>query len=147
YGGVCVPFSSKDEVFFVFRDVFITNAFKKSRCADTLNKTPTKRLIKVLDQFVNVFGFYQAHLSVFYQESCNLDDEYEKIIKVKRNAFKSIITRVLYDGIKAGEFRQDLNIDLTTMAILGMVNWMYKWYDPNGKNTIAEISNFYIDFI
>jgi len=146
-GGFYHHFSSKNEVLFEIHDVFITYALKKSREADKLNKTPTKRLIKILDEFVHVFDLYQAHLSVFYQESFNLDDEYEKIIKVKRNAFKSIITRVLYDGIKAGEFRQDLNIDLTTMAILGMVNWMYKWYDPNGKNTIAEISNFYIDFI
>src|SRR5699024_12586271 len=90
---------------------------------------------------------YETHLSNSYQEAFKLDDKYDKIIKEKMNAFKSIISSVLYDGIKAGEFRQDLNIDLTTMAILGMVNWMYKWYDPNGKNTISEISNFSIDFI
>lgn len=146
-GGFYHHFSSKNEVLFEIHDVFITYALKKAREADKLNKTPTKRLIKILDEFVHVFDLYQAHLSVFYQEAFNLDDEYEKIIKEKRNAFKSIISSVLYDGIKAGEFRQDLNIDLTTMAILGMVNWMYKWYDPNGKNTISEISNFYIDFI
>src|SRR5690625_690956 len=140
-------FSSKNKKLIENHDVFITYALKKTREADKLNKTPTKRLIKILDEFVHVFDLYQAHLSVFYQEAFNLDDEYEKIIKEKRNAFKSIISSVLYDGIKAGEFRQDLNIDLTTMAILGMVNWMYKWYNPNGKNTISEISNFYIDFI
>src|SRR5699024_7593937 len=112
-GGFYHHFSSKNEVLFEFHELFITYALKKSSKADKLNKTPTKMLIKILDEFVHVFDLYQAHLSVFYQEAFNLDDEYEKIIKVKRNAFKSIITQVLFDGIKAGEFRQDLNIDLT----------------------------------
>lgn len=146
-GGFYYHFSSKNEVLFEIHDVFISYALDKTHEADALNSTPTKRLIKIIDEFVKVFDVYQAHLSVFYQEAFFLDDKYEEIIKVKRHEFKSILTHVLNDGIEANEFRAELNIELTTMAILGMVNWMYKWYDPNGKNTIAEISNIYTDLI
>lgn len=146
-GGFYYHFSSKNEVLFEIHDVFITYALEKSREADALNSTPTNRLIKIIDEFVKVFDVYKAHLSVFYQESFFLDDKYEDIIKVKRNEFKSILTNVLYDGVEAGEFRKELDVELTTMAILGMVNWIYKWYDPKGKKTISEISHIYTDLI
>lgn len=146
-GGFYHHFSSKNEVLFVIHDVFITHALDKAREANTLNSTPTKRLIKIVDEFVKVFDVYKAHLSVFYQEAFFLDDKYEKIIKVKRNEFKSILTNVINEGVEADEFRLELDVELTTMAILGMVNWIYKWYNPNGKKSITEISDTYIDLI
>ena len=33
------------------------------------------------------------------------------------------------------------------MAILGMVNWIYKWYKKSGENTIEEISDVFTDLI
>jgi len=33
------------------------------------------------------------------------------------------------------------------MAILGMVNWIYKWYRKSGKNSIEEIGDIFIDLI
>ncbi|HLR59879.1 MAG TPA: TetR/AcrR family transcriptional regulator [Pseudogracilibacillus sp.] len=146
-GGFYYHFSSKNEVLFVIHDVFITHALAKAQEAERLNSTPTHKLMKFINEFVKVFDMYQAHLSVFYQEAFFLDDKYEAIIKVKRNEFKSILTHILNEGVESGEFREELNVELTTLAILGMVNWLYKWYDPAGKNSIGEISNIYTDLI
>lgn len=146
-GGFYHHFSSKNEVLFVIHDLFITHALSKAKESNMLNDTPTNRLKNIIDEFVKVFDLYKSHLSVFYQESFFLDDKYEKIIKEKRNEFKFIIINVLNDGIRTGEFRKELDVEITTMAILGMVNWIYKWYDSNGRKTIAEISHIYIDLI
>src|SRR5699024_10594156 len=77
-GGFYHHFSSKNEVLFEIHDLFITYALKKSREADKLNKTPTKRLIKILDECFYDYDLYQVHLSVFYQESFNLNDDYTR---------------------------------------------------------------------
>ena len=146
-GGFYYHFATKNEVLFEIHDVFITYALEKVLAANALNSTPENRLIKIIDEFVKVFDVYKSHLSVFYQEAFFLDDKYEEIIKVKRNDFKYVIINVLEDGIKAGEFRKEIDVKITTMAILGMVNWIYKWYDPKGSKTITDISNIYIDLI
>lgn len=146
-GGFYHHFSSKNEVLFVIHDLFITHALDKAKRANLIKDTPTKRLISVVDEFVKIFDLYKPHLAVFYQEAFFLDDKYETIIKEKRNQFKHIIMSIIEDGIAQGEFRKKLDIELTTMAILGMVNWIYKWYDPFGKKTIAEISTIYTDLI
>jgi hypothetical protein len=54
---------------------------------------------------------------------------------------------VIEEGIATGEFRGNLSPDITTMAILGMVNWTYKWYQRNGEKTINEIADCYLDLI
>ncbi len=146
-GGFYYYFSSKNEVLFVIHDLFITHALSKAKSANALEDIPTNRLIKIIDEFVKVFDLYKAHLSVFYQEAFFLDDKYEVIIKEKRNEFKYIIINTLQEGIKEKEFRKELDIEITTMAILGMVNWIYKWYDPKGEKSIKEISDIYIDLI
>lgn len=146
-GGFYHYFSSKNEVLFVIHDLFITHALDKAKSANVIKDTPTDRLTKVVDEFIEIFDLYKPHLAVFYQEAFFLDEKYKVIIKEKRNEFKQVIINILNDGITSGEFRKELDVELTTMAILGMVNWIYKWYDPNGKKTIREISTIYIDLI
>jgi fatty-acyl-CoA synthase len=35
--------------------------------------------------------------------------------------------------MKAGEFRADLDVQVISCGLLGMLNWRYKWYDPRGR--------------
>lgn len=146
-GGFYHHFSSKDELLFVIHDTFISHILEKAMNASTTYHSPTTRLRKIIKDFVNVFDIYKPHLSVFYQESIYLKPRYEQLVKDKRTQFKQIIKQAIQDGIESGEFRKDLSADITTMAILGMVNWMYKWYKNSGPNTIDEIGDIYIDLI
>lgn len=119
----------------------------KATDANEKYDSPIKRLQAIVKDFVNVFDRYKPHLSVFYQESIYLKPQYEKLVKEKRHQFKQIIKQAISDGKKCGEFREDLQVEITTMAILGMVNWMYKWYQASGANTIEEVGDVFIDLI
>lgn len=146
-GGFYHHFSSKDELLFVIHDLFITYAIGNAKEADQSHESPTERLQAIIKNFVQVFHVYKAHLSVFYQEAIYLRPEYEEVMKAKRNEFKTIIDRVIQEGIEQGEFRKNLEVDITVMAILGMVNWMHKWYDEQGEKTIEQIADIFTDFI
>lgn len=146
-GGFYHHFSSKEELLFVIHDTFISYVLDKAIIANDTFNTPTKRLQAILKSFVKVFDLYKPHIAVFYQEYIYLNEHFESLIKCKRNQFKNIITKVVYEGKRDGEFRQDLSVEITAMAILGMVNWTYKWYKQSGENTIDEIADIYIDLI
>lgn len=146
-GGFYHHFSSKDELLFVIHDTFISYVLKKATTANAEYTSPRRRLQAIIKDFVSVFDIYKAHLTVFYQESIYLLPEYEKVVKKKRNQFKQIIKEVVKDGIESGDFRKELSVDITTMAILGMVNWTYKWYQRTGEYNIEEIADYFIDLI
>lgn len=146
-GGFYHHFTSKDELLYVIHDTFITYVLEKATIAKETHRSPTKKLQAILTDFVKVFDLYKPHITVFYQENIYLRPQYEKLIKNKRNQFKQIIRSVIIEGKQCGEFRSSIDHDITTMAILGIVNWTYKWYDPSGEKTIDEISRLYVDLI
>jgi TetR/AcrR family transcriptional regulator, cholesterol catabolism regulator len=45
--------------------------------------------------------------------------------------------------IDTGEFRDDLDVHLTRLAILGMCNCSYEWYRPDGPSKMSEISDYF----
>ncbi|WP_174613460.1 TetR/AcrR family transcriptional regulator [Virgibacillus ihumii] len=146
-GGFYHHFTSKDELLFVIHDTFITYVLDKAMIADGAYDSPTQKLEAIVKDFVKVFDLYKAHISVFYQENIYLKPEYESMIKKKRDHFKQIIIQTIHEGKESGDFRRDIPADITGMAILGMVNWTYKWYKRSGPKSIDEIGNIFVDFI
>jgi len=59
--------------------------------------------------------------------------------------FKQLILDVIEEGKTTGKFRAEINVEITSMAILGMVNWLYKWYRKDGVYSIEEIGDYYVD--
>lgn len=146
-GGFYHHFTSKDELLFIIHDTFITYVLEKAIVANKTYESPTKKLQAIIKDFVKVFDLYKPHISVFYQETIYLKPEYEILIKKKRDQFKQIIARAICEGKAAAEFRSDLPVEITTMAILGMVNWTYKWYKQSGTKSIEEIGDIFVDLI
>jgi hypothetical protein len=50
------------------------------------------------------------------------------------------------EGIKSGVFRE-LSPRLVVFAVLGMVNWVHKWYNPRGRWGAEEISAAFLSLI
>lgn len=56
-----------------------------------------------------------------------------------------LLASVIAEGAKAGEFRDDIEPQLATLAISGMFNWIYRWYDPDGPRSLVELGEVFID--
>ena len=78
-------------------------------------------------------------------DGATLSEEARQEVNKERDEIDSMVDLVLKRGIDSGEFRQDLDIHLTRLAILGMCNWSYQWYRPDGAQTMAEISDYFGD--
>lgn len=146
-GGFYHYFKTKDELLFVIHDTFITYALKNAKLANSTYSSPTEKLRAIVTGFVKVFDLYKAHIAVFYQEYNYLNSPYKEKIYDKRKQFKQIIMDTVAEGIKLGEFRESLSVEITGMAILGMVNWTYMWYKQSGEKSIDEIGEIYVDLI
>ncbi|MFQ3543211.1 TetR/AcrR family transcriptional regulator [Halobacillus rhizosphaerae] len=146
-GGFYHHFHSKDELLFVIHDTFITYVLKEAKSADRVHTSPVNKIQAIIQAFVQVFDLYKPHIAVFYQESNYLKPEYEVLIKRKRDEFKQLIFAVINEGQEAGYFRKELPTEITGMAILGMVNWIYKWYKRSGTYSIDEIADVFVDLV
>ena len=146
-GGFYHNFKSKDELLYTIHDHFISYVLEKGREAYQKWDTPTERLHAIVKSFVMMIDLYKSEVTVFYQESNLLAPEYFSAIEVKRNQYRDMMYKVVQDGIASGEFRAELPFQIVSMAIFGMVNWTYKWYQKTGVYTIEQIADIYADMI
>ncbi|MFJ8243658.1 TetR/AcrR family transcriptional regulator [Peribacillus asahii] len=146
-GGFYHHFQSKEELLFVIHDYFVSYVLTKAQEAMSASIRPTDKMQRIIRSFVKAFDLYKPHISVFYQESIYLNPPYDQAIKEKRNQYKEAMFSIIQEGIDKGEFRSELPVQITSMSILGMVNWSYKWYKRDGEKTIDEIADVYVDLI
>jgi AcrR family transcriptional regulator len=54
---------------------------------------------------------------------------------------------IIEEGITAGVFRSDLDPRLVMLGILGMHNWIHRWYVPGGRRSLTEIGDVFAEMI
>lgn len=146
-GGFYHNFKSKDELLYIIHDQFITYVLEKAEEAYEKWDTPTERLQAIVKSFVMMIDLYRSQVTIFYQESLFLAPEYINDIETRRDRYKNFMFTVISDGIESGEFRPELPVKIVSMAIFGMVNWIYKWYKTSGTYSIEQIADIYADMV
>ena len=67
--------------------------------------------------------------TVFFSEENQLPQaDYDRIQKEKLK-FTQVVNNIILEGVAQGYFRQ-VNSKLYANAIIGMCNWLYRWYNP-----------------
>jgi AcrR family transcriptional regulator len=146
-GGFYHNFKSKDELLYHIHDVFISYVLDKAREAYDNFDTPISRLCAIIQSFTKVFDLYKPHITVFYQESTYLTGDFNQQINEKRDEYRKLLIQVIQEGQSNSDFRSEVPAEISAMAIIGMVNWTYKWYKKEGPLTIEAIATIFNDLL
>lgn len=146
-GGFYHNYKSKDELLYEIHDVFISYVIEKAELSYVENNTPVSRLSAILHSFIKVFDMYKPYITVFYEESAYLNEEFKHVINEKRDRYRKLLQKVIEEGQESGDFRKELPANIVTMAIIGMINWTYKWFKQDGPLSMEEITAVFKDLI
>lgn len=61
--------------------------------------------------------------------------------------YQQLLTQLLQQGVDSGELRSDLDVTVAGYAILGMCNWMYRWYKPEGHMSAEAIADVFTKLV
>lgn len=141
-------FNSKQEL---LRDIHLSYIKHLLKEQDLIlkqtNLSSQEKLRKLLQLIISGIRMEGRSARVFTREVRHLDSEHTKEVRSKRRIFRLKFQQVIEEGIKKGEFRNDLRSDIVTFAILGIVNRSYNWYNPDGEVTEEELVQIYMDLI
>lgn len=119
-------------------------------CLDTIETalaspgSPRERLRAFAVGYTHIVIKEQAIVAIFFREEQNLPpDEIDAINTLKRD-FDVKLKRLLQEGVSKGDFRL-ADISLATLALAGMMNWTYTWYQPNGRLTPDHLAQSMAD--
>jgi len=85
--------------------------------------------------------------SVFFTEENQLPEkEFRKIRREKRK-YTRIVEEIIEEGISQGLFRKS-DPKLQAFALIGMCNWVYKWYKPGPDSyTPEQIADYFVSLL
>ncbi|WP_417720810.1 TetR/AcrR family transcriptional regulator [Salipiger sp.] len=63
-----------------------------------------------------------------------------------RRAYVRILETLIEDGTRSGALQVD-DVPVLARGILGMLNWMARWYRPDGPKPATEIAGTYADIV
>jgi AcrR family transcriptional regulator len=110
----------------------------------TTGKTPAEKLRILLVHHIR--GIVDEGFGGILQTDLeNLRAEQRNRYIRKRDQLEQGVRRLIEDGIKRGVF-QCANVKLVGFAILGAINWIPKWYQPNGPFSADQISEEMADY-
>lgn len=99
---------------------------------------PSERLYRAVVDFTHVVLSRQANIAIFFREEKNLAPEALAEINTLRKKFDHVLSQLLAEGVAAGEFHI-ADVNLTALAIGGMISWAYTWHRPGGRLKLQEM--------
>lgn len=84
---------------------------------------------------------------VFFRDFRSLSDERRQTIVGKRDEYEEVLRSLLREGRGTGSVCPDLDPGLTGREIVGMLNWIYQWYNPEGPLSPEELGETMADLV
>jgi len=111
-------------------------------------KAPTKvRIAQAFANHMTLFHQHYPHMAVYLHDYHHLMQKLQKDVIETPKHYQRLWATLLQQGIDAGELRNDLDVQVTVYAILGMCNWVYRWYNPEGKRSAEEIAAMFTTLV
>jgi len=124
------------------RDIEAAQAVKASRAS-------TREKISALIQaMVNSYADNYPHMHVYIEDLGRIarqDSEWSIDVIARTRTYESLVHSILSKGQRDGTLRKDLPVELSALALFGMINWMHRWFRPNIKWSPKEVAHTYTE--
>jgi len=100
-------------------------------------ESPPERLAYVIREHVRVMTDTLEGSPLAFEVTALAPDHQQEVIAA-RDKYERALRRMLQDGVAAGDFRPT-NPKTAVFAILGAINWIARWYRPDGALQADEL--------
>jgi AcrR family transcriptional regulator len=106
--------------------------------------SPSTKLRRLLETHVEVLLSNLGAFRIYFAERHLLKDVRDRRLKRGEGAYQTLISEVIADGQKLGEFRDGDPATLTRL-LTGMANSVTRWYVPTGSLSVDELVTMVAD--
>lgn len=99
-----------------------------------------QKLERAIAAHLEAFDRHYPQLFVYLRERESVKRRFREMIGFSPKDYERCWQQILREGVESGEFRPDLDIQVASYGLLGMLNWAYKWYDPQGRLSVHEVA-------
>ncbi|HYJ88914.1 MAG TPA: TetR/AcrR family transcriptional regulator [Pyrinomonadaceae bacterium] len=130
---------SKEELLFLIQD----NCFGRvlERLEERLREVddPLGRLRIFIENHLSFFAANMSEMKVLSHEAESLAGDLHAHVSTKKDKYTKLARKILKEIQQQQPGKSETDLTVATYALFGMMNWIYNWYDPNGKLKVSEL--------
>ena len=139
-GSLYHHFESKEALLYLVVKEPIAQMFQTISAIAEADLTATEKIRRAILTHLEAFDRHYPHLFVYLREREAVKRRFREMIGFSPKEYERCWQQIIREGVEKGEFRPDLDIQVTSYGLLGMLNWAYKWYDPQGRLSVKEVA-------
>src|SRR5438045_3317276 len=144
-GNLYYYFRNKEEILFACHQYSLDRLLTLLRAVEDSDAAPDEKLRRLIVAFVHTI-LDELHGTALFLNLEALTPAHLKAVIVRRDRFDHGMRQVIEDGVRSGAFG-DVDAKLLSFAILGAVNWIPRWYNPNGPASSQHIADRFARYL
>jgi TetR/AcrR family transcriptional regulator, cholesterol catabolism regulator len=124
------------------RDIEAAEAIKRSKASSK------GKIAELIASMVISYDENYPHMHVYIEDLGRIarqDSEWSTDVIERTRAYETLVNSILTKGQRDGSLRKDLPVELSALALFGMINWMHRWYRPNMKWSPDEVAKTFTE--
>jgi len=104
------------------------------------------QLRQLVHAHVTAVAANREALTVYLHEFRALAGDALQRVRDQRERYRELVEGVIRRGVEQGELHTG-DVGITTLATLGMCNWLVQWYRPGGRLLPRQIADRFADLV
>lgn len=131
---------SKEELLFLIQDNCFGRVLERLEQRLAGVTEPELKLRIFIENHLAFFAANMSEMKVLSHEADSLGGELHLRVTGKKEKYTRLARKILVE-VQQQKPKSEARIDLTvaTYALFGMMNWIYNWYNPRGKLSVADL--------
>ena len=146
-GSLYAHIGSKQELLFDVVEEGANRFLERGEHALNMHALAAVRLRRLLVGHVETAIEHLDAATVFLNEWRYLSEDLASVVQAKRDRYEAMVRQIIEDGIKAKEFRTDVNVRFAARLVLSAGNWTYAWFRPGGEMGATEIGERFAELL
>ena len=147
-GSLYYYFDSKEDLIVKITSGRIEELYEAIDAIVQTGYSPTQKLTLAIDEHIRFFQEHVHIYTIFVREQlANINDGTASSADIMNKKYQNLFRQILQEGIDAGEFSADIDTQIIMRAILGMCNYTWSWYDPNGRIPVRELARIFTQMV
>jgi AcrR family transcriptional regulator len=147
---------SKEELLFLIQDHCFGRVLERLEERLRTVSDPIEKLRIFIDNHLSFFAANMSEMKVLSHEADSLAGDLREHVSNKKRQYTRLARRILSEvqlstpggsavrpakrnGQRRTNGGRQMDLTVATYALFGMMNWIYNWYDPRGKLSVAQL--------
>ena len=144
-GNLYYYFRNKEEILFACHQYSLDRLLAILDDVERSGLPAEQKLRRLIGSFVSTI-LDELHGTALFLNLEALSPAHLRTVIARRDRFDKGMREVLKEGIRSGTFVY-ADAKLLSFAILGAVNWIPRWFNPEGPSTSQDIADKFADYL